>query len=105
MSDVMLIGVLRMPMDYPLNEIVFSQLVSRCREAADRIESDARLIERGQKAIATIEQIKEQIPTNWLDSLLTGKEAVIGQPPYNCTDIERLLLAIKKRMGKIINDN
>ncbi len=43
------------------------------------------------------------IPTSWLDPLLTGKEAVIGQPPYNCQDIEQLLWAIKKRMESIIN--
>jgi hypothetical protein len=40
MSDVMLIGVLRMPIDYPPDEIIFTQIVSRCREAADRIEKD-----------------------------------------------------------------
>ena len=37
MSDVMLIGVLRMPMYYPPDEIIFNQIVSRCRQAADRI--------------------------------------------------------------------
>ena len=42
MSDVMLLGVLRMPMDYPLNVITFTQIVSRCREAADRIEADKK---------------------------------------------------------------
>ncbi len=40
MSDVMLIGVLRMPMDYPPDEIIFTQIVSRCRQAAERIEKD-----------------------------------------------------------------
>lgn len=43
------------------------------------------------------------IPTTWLDSILTGEEAVVGQPPYYCQDIERLLQAIKKRMESIIN--
>ena len=38
------------------------------------------------------------IPTSWLDPLLTGPEAVIGDPPYDCRDIERLLNAIRKRM-------
>lgn len=37
------------------------------------------------------------IPTNWLDPLLTGPDAVIGNPPYNCRDIERLLRAIHLR--------
>jgi hypothetical protein len=40
----------------------------------------------------------DEIPTNWLDPLLTGKGAVIGQPPYNCKDIERLLTALKDRI-------
>jgi hypothetical protein len=38
------------------------------------------------------------IPTSWLDPLLTGPCAVIGMPPYDCRDIERLLNAIRKRM-------
>ena len=45
MSDVMLLGVLRMPVEYtgsPLSPL--SQLVARAREAADRIEADAATI-------------------------------------------------------------
>lgn len=38
------------------------------------------------------------VPTNWCDSLLTGPSAVLGQPPFNCKDIERLLLNIKRRI-------
>ena len=38
------------------------------------------------------------VPTSWLDPLLSGREAVIGRPPYNCKDIEILLSAIKKRI-------
>ncbi len=44
------------------------------------------------------------IPTNWCNPLLTGKDAVIGEPPYNCQDIEQLLLAIRKRLEQRIND-
>ena len=40
MSDVMLIGILNMPMDYPLDQLTFTQLVSTCRRAANRIEGD-----------------------------------------------------------------
>jgi hypothetical protein len=36
----------------------------------------------------------QMVPTSWLDSLLTGKEAVVGTPPFGCPDIERLLSAI-----------
>jgi hypothetical protein len=47
MSDVMLLGVLRMPIEYgggPLSPM--AQFVSRAREAADRIESDAAELRR-----------------------------------------------------------
>lgn len=31
--------------------------------------------------------VSEQIPTTWLDPLLTGKDKVIGEHPYNGKDI------------------
>ena len=40
----------------------------------------------------------DQVPTSWLDPLLSGPTAVIGQPPYDCRDIERLLRAITARL-------
>jgi hypothetical protein len=46
----------------------------------------------------SLEPVGSGIPTNWLDPLLTGPKAVIGRPPYDCRDIERLLGAIRKRM-------
>ncbi len=48
-------------------------------------------------------KLLNSMPTTWLDPLLTGKDAVINKPPYDCQDIERLLLAIKGRMEMIIN--
>jgi len=42
MSDVMLLGILNMPLDYPLDELTHIQLVSACREAAVRIEADKK---------------------------------------------------------------
>lgn len=48
-----------------------------------------------------------EIPTNWCDPLLTGKNAALKNKPgaYDCKDIERLLLAIKENMErKISND-
>ena len=42
--------------------------------------------------------VLDEIPDNWLDPLLTGPNAVIGVPPYNCKDIERLLVALKERI-------
>ncbi len=40
----------------------------------------------------------EEVPTNWLDPLLTGPESVIGRPPYGCSAIERLLVAVRERV-------
>lgn len=38
------------------------------------------------------------VPRTWLDSMLTGPDAVIGSPPYGCPDIEKVCKAIKKRL-------
>lgn len=38
------------------------------------------------------------VPTTWLDPLLTGPKAVVGAPPYNCKDIERLLWHVAERI-------
>lgn len=45
-----------------------------------------------------LKQMANAVPRSWLDSLLTGPNAVIGTPPYGCPDIERLLQAIRKRL-------
>lgn len=51
-----------------------------------------------------LRSLPELIPTNWLDSLLTGPDAVIGQPPYSGSDVEALLRGVKKRIeGAAIN--
>jgi hypothetical protein len=49
--------------------------------------------------IAAIADESARLPTNWLDPLLSGPNAVIGNQPYDCKDIERLLCALNKRMG------
>lgn len=48
------------------------------------------------------EQIEKEFPTSWLDPLLTGPDTVIGQPPYEYLDIERLLLAVKARVLAVL---
>jgi hypothetical protein len=50
MSDVMLLGVLRMPMDEP-DPMTLHQFVNRARAAADRIEADAAEIGRMREAL------------------------------------------------------
>lgn len=42
----------------------------------------------------TRENCAERVPTNWLHPFLTGTKAVIGKPPYNCIDIQNLLLKV-----------
>ena len=54
---------------------------------------------------ANKKKILDVIPTSWLDSLLTGDDAVINKGyNFNCEDIERLLTEIKYRIGKILNE-
>lgn len=47
------------------------------------------------------EQLFAQIPRNWCDSLLTGPDG-IGQPPFDCPAIERLLNAIRERISSVL---
>lgn len=49
-------------------------------------------------------RILDAIPHTWLDELLTGPRAVIGRPPYNGHDIERLLSAVKDRVAALLAD-
>lgn len=59
--------------------------------------TDERADEMVKEALA---EAADKIPTNWLDPLLTGPDAVLkGNGPWGCPDIERLLLAIKKRLA------
>lgn len=51
MSDVMLLGILRMPIEYS-DTLSVMQLVGRARQAADRIEEDAEEIERLRSELA-----------------------------------------------------
>ncbi len=50
MSDAMLIGVLRMPVD-DHGDIALMQLISRAQEAADRLEGDALKIDQLREAL------------------------------------------------------
>ena len=50
MSDIMLLGILRMPFDTK-GDMHLIQLKSACLAAADRIESDARKFEEIKKIV------------------------------------------------------
>lgn len=47
------------------------------------------------------QRLSDLVPTNWLDSLLTGKDAVLPEiraGKWNCRDIEALLRGIQDRI-------
>ncbi len=54
MSDLMLLGVLRMPLPPNPDATTMAQFVSRARQAADRIEADAAEIERLRNVLTEI---------------------------------------------------
>lgn len=43
----------------------------------------------------------KEVPTTWLDPALTGKTKVVGEPPYGCPDVEKLLNEIKRRIEAV----
>lgn len=48
------------------------------------------------------QEVLKAIPTNWLDSLLTGPSKVLpDSQSYTCPDIERLLLAVRDRIAAL----
>ena len=53
---------------------------------------------RHKKAKKAKPRLSDLVPTNWLDPLLTGPQAVVANPPYSCLDIARLLRAVKRRL-------
>lgn len=60
MSDVMLLGVLRMPIPDSPDPLTLHQFVSRARQAADRIESDADEIERLRAEVESLRKDAER---------------------------------------------
>ena len=75
-------------------------LAAELRQWATSCVDDHEAVTRASISVVAdrLDQIAAQmpeIPTNWCDPLLTGPNAVIGKPPYNCKDIERLLNAIR----------
>ena len=60
MSDVMLFGVLRIPVTADTDALTIHLFASRAREAADRIESDAKEIERLRSALQEVAEEGER---------------------------------------------
>ncbi len=79
-------------------------LVGTWREFGNKNKSASWLARADELEQALVQQRKlilDAIPTNWLDPLLTGPEAVVGQSLTN-KDIERLTLAIRKRVEELM---
>jgi len=81
MSDVMLIGVLRMPIPDNPDPLTLNQFVSRARQAADRIESDAAKL---KELSAEVERLRADAERyRWLRGPLIGRGIRVVMPtPY-----------------------
>jgi len=51
-----------------------------------------------------VRECADAVPHTWLDNLLTGPNAVLEGGTWGCTDIERLLKAVKARILALSND-
>lgn len=92
MSDTMLLGVLRMPVDES-DPLCMAQFVQRARQAADRIESDAAEIARLQSEAERLRgrceflegSIKNAI--GWIDGDLRDIIRDVGNQICNYNDL------------------
>ena len=82
MSDVMLLGVLRMPMPDNPDPLTLRQFVDRARQAADRIEADADEIERLR---AEVDALREANDTFARESILPDHLTIVEK-----TEVEAL---------------
>lgn len=85
MSDIMLIGILRCPFDTG-GDVHLVQLQQVCHEAADRIESDTKIIDT---ANARIKELEEENETQNRAILLAHRE--IGKYQSRVKELEGLL--------------
>lgn len=90
MSDLMLLGVLRMPIDPNSGPVALTQFFARAREAADRIESDAAEIERLRAALA-----QPPAPNPWREAidtaLITSGLDCLGPQDQPTEAVQRLI--------------
>lgn len=71
MSDTMLLGVLRMPMDYLQPDLQLLQFIDRARQAADRIEADAaRIAELEAELAAARAPVERQAPEGFHELIM-----------------------------------
>ena len=63
-----------------------------------RLESDnRRLREQVEILKGAVEQMPQQVPTSWLDPLLSGADAVVSTQS-DCREIEALLRGVQDRL-------
>ena len=94
MSDVMLLGVLRMPMPDNPDPLTLRQFVDRARQAADRIEADATEIEHLR---AEVESWRQQASDRVDDALQFAKERDALR-----SEVEHLLTALRLAEGALL---
>lgn len=78
MSDLMLLGVLRMPVPYTVDAIWLRQFVDRARQAADRIEADADEITRLRAEVEALRADAERYRFMRAEALGFGLEAFVA---------------------------
>lgn len=65
----------------------------------------AAVVEAYREALRNADRVKQEafeaVPSTWLDPILTGRNAVVGKPPYGCPEIEDLFRAISARIVAI----
>lgn len=49
------------------------------------------------------DKCRDAVPTSWLDPLLSGSKAVVGEPPYKPKDIVALCEGIRDRILALAN--
>lgn len=54
--------------------------------------------EKREAVAAEREACAKEVPTNWLDPLLTGERSVLGPPPWGGNAVERLLRSVQARI-------
>lgn len=101
MSDLMLLGVLRMPMPQDPQEIgvvEWIQFRSRARQAADRIEADAAEIAKLQARIdALVEALKRWEQSGCPDC---GGDCASANPPVSLCIMRETSAAIEAARGE-----
>lgn len=77
-----------------------AQRQQRAHDIAAALNERAELLAEVERLKAMVRELPEAIPTTWLDSLLTGPDAVVDgkREGFDCREIEALLRGIQDRL-------